>query len=166
MPEKQKYAFVADGVVEAVRAYLPGREPDGLIAVTPATGPAGVGYTWDGSTFAAPSRPEIPAEDLPRRVRQEGRRRLAALVADYSDLERETWKGQLAEARIVADGGSSTMIEDLAQPRGLTPAEMAQLIIDKDAALKSAIGPILAAQEVLLNSDPIPQDYRDDSRWP
>ncbi|WP_138423726.1 hypothetical protein [Maritimibacter alexandrii] len=167
MPEKQKFAFLVDGVVEAVRNYVPGREPEGLIAVTEATGPAGPGFSWDGATFAPPPPEDIPAEDLPGLVRQEGRRRLAALVAEYSDLERETWKGQLAEARIVVvDGGTSSLVEALASPRGLSATEMAQTIIAKDAALKAAIGPILAAQEALLNADPIPQDYRDASHWP
>jgi hypothetical protein len=166
MTEKQKYAFLADGVVEAVRGYLPGRAPDGVIAVTPITGPAGVGFTWDGSTFTAPESPAIPASDLPALVRREGRRRLAALVSDYSDLERETWKGQIAEAQIVAEGGTSALVNALAAPRGISAADMAQVIIAKDAALKASIGPILAAQEALLNADPIPQDYRNSSHWP
>lgn len=166
MPEKQKYAVLADGIVTAVHRYVPGREPEGMIAVTEATGPAGPGFRWDGATFVPPPQEAIPAEDLPSLVRQEGRRRLAALVAGYSDLERETWKGQLAEARIVVEGGSSPLVEALGVPRGLSAAEMAQVIIAKDAALKAAIGPILAAQEVLLNADPIPQSYRSDSWWP
>ncbi|MEC7763393.1 MAG: hypothetical protein VX874_15935 [Pseudomonadota bacterium] len=166
MTQKRKYAFISDGAVAAVRKYVPGRQPEGVVEVTSQTGDAGTGWAWDGSTFTAPARPDIPAGDLPSLVRQEGRRRLAALVEDYTDLERETWKGQLAEAQLVADGGSSALISALAVPRGLSAADMAQVIIAKDAALKAAIGPILAAQEALLNADPIPQDYRDDTHWP
>lgn len=166
MTQKREYAFINDGIVEAVRKYVPGRQPEGVVEVTTQTGAAGTGWSWDGSAFTAPPRPNIPASELPSLVRQEGRRRLAALVADYSDLERETWKGQLAEAQVVADGGTSTLVEALAAPRGLSAADMAQVIIAKDAALKAAIGPILAAQEALLSADPIPQDYHDAAHWP
>lgn len=166
MTQKREYAFINDGLVEAVRKYVPGRQPEGVVELTTQTGAAGTGWSWDGSTFTAPPRPDIPAGDLPDLVRQEGRRRLAALVAGYSDLERETWKGQLAEAQIVAGGGSSALIDALAVPRGVSAADMAQVVIAKDAALKAAIGPILAAQEALLNADPIPQDYHDAAHWP
>lgn len=99
-------------------------------------------------------------------IRAEGRRRLSLLVANYTDLERETWKGQLEEARAMLAGGSSSLVDTLAAPRGLTSTQMAQLIVDKAEAFKAGSAAILAAQEALLNSDPIPADYRDDVHWP
>lgn len=119
---------------------------------------------WEaqGNTIPAYSPPAVTVD----MVRQEGARRLAALVADYTELERETWKGQLEEARVVLDGGSSDLLDTLAAPRSLTATEMATVIVGKADAFKTASGAILAAQEALLNMDPIPADYTDDTRWP
>lgn len=106
------------------------------------------------------------AERVGTSIRAEAARRLEPLRGNYTDAERETWKGQIVEAERVAAGGESVMIETLAAPRGITSAKMAAVIIAKDAALKAASATVLAAQETLLAMDPMPEDYADDKWWP
>ena len=123
-----------------------------------------LGFEIPASWSETPPPPPVPVfteED----VRREGAVRLDGLVSGYTRAERETWKGQLAGARVVLDGGTSALIDALAAARGITAAAMAQVILDKETALMAAIGPVLAAQETLLNADPIP-DPSDPVHWP
>lgn len=53
----KKYAEIENGLVTSVRLYEEGRQPEGLVEVTDATGDAGVGCSWDGSKFIMPPKP-------------------------------------------------------------------------------------------------------------
>ena len=57
-----KYAKVEVGLVEAVLIYEEGNQPDDLIEVNDLTGDAGVGFTWNGTEFAAPVKPTMTEE--------------------------------------------------------------------------------------------------------
>ena len=53
----KRYAEIKDSMVTSVRLYDEGKQPDELTEVTEMTGPAGVGFSWDGSRFIAPPKP-------------------------------------------------------------------------------------------------------------
>lgn len=101
-------------------------------------------------------------------VKGEGVRRLRALVAQYSDAERETWPPQVREAEaVLADpAASAPLLGPLAQVRGITIAEMAQRVLTKADAFAGASGAILAAQKALLATSSPPENPTSDEHWP
>lgn len=57
-----KYAYVVNGVVTTVLVFDDHEQPHifgTAILVTDETGPAGYGYTWDGTVFTPPVEPEV-----------------------------------------------------------------------------------------------------------
>jgi hypothetical protein len=57
-----KYAYVVNGVVTTVLVFDDHEQPHifgTAILVTEETGPAGYGYTWDGTVFTPPVEPEV-----------------------------------------------------------------------------------------------------------
>ena len=102
------------------------------------------------------------------KVRAEGERRIEAIAKPYRPGERETWPVQIAEAEAVtADPATPTpLLDALRAPRGLTVAQMAARVLTKRDQFRSEAGAILAAQESLIATDPIPHDYADDAHWP
>jgi hypothetical protein len=101
-------------------------------------------------------------------VRSEAARRIAALGAEYTSEERETWHVQVSEAKaiIVDRTAPAPLLSAIATARGLPIEVMAQLVLTKAQQLAAATGAILAAQAVLLAQEPIPDDYADDKQWP
>jgi hypothetical protein len=77
-------------------------------------------------------------------------KRLAELEQPWDVSERSTWAMQLAGAKTVAEGGTSPIIDTLAASRsdGKTPAQLAQLIIEKANAHDTAKAAALAAFQV------------------
>lgn len=129
-----------------------------------------IGWTHDGTTFAAPA-PEAPPAPTEADVRALAARKLEAIGAPYSPAERETWGPQVAEAEryLAADpglGANTPILTALAAARGLSLLEMATLVIDKRNTYAAASGAILAAQAQILAMDPIPADFADPARWP
>ena len=95
-------------------------------------------------------------------------RRMESLASAYTPTERETWHVQIKEAEaFLADANAATpMLTPIAQARGVTVAQMAQHVLGLQAAFAAASGAILAAARVLTDSDPIPDDYKDNKHWP
>lgn len=111
------------------------------------------------------------AEDVkvdPMLVRAEAQRQINQLGPQYLDGERQTWATQIEEAKLVSLNPLATppLLTRLARGRGITVPAMAQRVLDKVDAFSQAAGDILEAQEKLLSSDPIPQDYANPVRWP
>ncbi len=100
-------------------------------------------------------------------VRAEGARRLALLVAEYSDRERETWGQQIAEAAAFTADNTAVVpiLSGVAAGRGVGVSDIAALVEQKSTEYAQASGQILGAQSALLRLDPIPQDYDADSHW-
>ena len=100
-------------------------------------------------------------------VRSEAARRMQALSPKTSQLEMATWDVQRGEAAAaIADEKTSTpLLSRLADSRELTIYQMAQVVLFKSDLLAAASGDILAAQERLLNTMPIPVDFIDDVWW-
>lgn len=115
-------------------------------------------YGWTVTTVAA-------TEAM---VRAEAARRMRALVASYSDAERETWAVQEEEAKaVLADAeADAPLLSQLADADGITVAAMATKVMTNAGLFKAASGAILAAQRTLIAMDPIPSDFTDDSHWP
>lgn len=131
---------------------------------------------------ATPGAPEPGAEGwvhywtIQRRVigeaevREEGARRLRALVDGYSAEERETWAQQEAEARsFISDNGASVpMIAALAAADNRTVGEMAARVVSHAESFKAAAATILARQRglcALARAGDAPFDYEDDRHW-
>jgi hypothetical protein len=58
------YAYIVDGVVTTVLVFDDQELPHtfgNAILVTEETGPAGIGYAWDGTVFTRPVEPEVIA---------------------------------------------------------------------------------------------------------
>ena len=56
------YAYVVDGIVTTVLVFDDQELPHTFgtaILVTNETGPAGIGYAWDGTVFTPPVEPEV-----------------------------------------------------------------------------------------------------------
>lgn len=100
-------------------------------------------------------------------VRQEAAMRLEMLGSPYQPQERETWHRQVEEAKavLVDSTVSVPLLEARATARSLTKTQMAQIVLQKADEYAAAVGKILAAQDSLLATNPIPEDYRDDKYW-
>lgn len=99
-------------------------------------------------------------------VRAECARRLSAVVAGYTQEERETWPVQIAEAKAVAAGATDApMLSALAAARGLSLAAFAAAVLQVTAATTVATASLLAAQARLLAMPAIPADYTADEWW-
>lgn len=107
--------------------------------------------------------PPPPTTDA---VRAECARRMAAIVAQYSPEERETWPIQVAEAQAVLAGGAEAlMLAPLAAARGLPLAVFAGAVVQTANATKAATAKLLAAQARMLALPEIPSDFADDKWW-
>ena len=81
-------------------------------------------------------------------VNAEYTRRMGAIAEAYPVHERESWPIQLAEAQTVLmylggelpEGVTSTWIDQCAHQRGMTRLELAQRIVAKDTAYRTASG--------------------------
>lgn len=109
-----------------------------------------------------------PGPATQQHVRFEAGRRIAALGAEYTPEERETWPVQVSEAKaIMADAAAlAPLLSAIATARVVPIEAMAQVVLTKAQQLAAATGAILAAQAVLLAQEPIPDDYADDKYWP
>jgi len=100
-------------------------------------------------------------------VRAEAARRLSVAVGPYTPQERDTWPVQISEAqKVLKDGGGSSILEPLAESRGISIEQMAQLVLDKSAAFQEVSGAILAAQKTLLDANTPISDYASNKHWP
>ena len=85
--------------------------------------------------------------------------------------ERETWHEQIKEAELILNESSvvdTSLIPILsarAESRNISLTEMANMVLTKRNEYKLAVSKILAAQDTLINSSPIPEDYQDDRYW-
>jgi len=52
----QKFAIMEGNAVKAVQLFEAGRAPADAIEITDETGPAGVGFLWDGGQFKQPPK--------------------------------------------------------------------------------------------------------------
>lgn len=111
--------------------------------------------------------PYVPAPPAPEEIRAECARRMAALVAQYSAEERETWPIQVAEAQAVMAGQTEglVMLPELAAARGLPVATFAGAVLQVANATKAATAHLLGAQAKMLAMAEIPNDYADDRWW-
>ena len=104
-------------------------------------------------------------------VRSEASMRLEHAGAPYVTQERETWHEQVKEAELVLNESSvvdTSLIPILsarAESRNISLTEMANMVLTKRNEYKLAVSKILAAQDTLINSFPIPEDYQDDKYW-
>lgn len=117
-------------------------------------------------TIQVEAPPVVPITSA--HVRAEAARRMALIAQPYSREERETWPQQIAEAEAyTADNRADVpMLTAIAEPRGLSVAQMATLVLTLRAQFKAATAAILAAQATLIAMDPIPQNYTDAEFWP
>lgn len=99
-------------------------------------------------------------------VRDEGARRLRILGSGYEPEERETWATQVEEALSYPGDPTPPMLTMLAQARSMTVADMVTRVLTLRDMNRNAAAAILAAQETLINTTPIPADYDDDTHWP
>jgi hypothetical protein len=99
-------------------------------------------------------------------VQAEMSRRMRMLAEDYEETERETWPTQVDEAKAIKAGGTTApLLQPLATAKGRTLAEQADRVLYLSATFAAASGAIMAARDVLLQADPIPDDYQDDRHW-
>lgn len=125
---------------------------------------------WDQCVGLGPAPYVPPPVSSPSAsdVRAEGARRLSMVAASYPLAERETWHKQLAEAEAysLSQLAATPLLDAYVASSGETKAQIVARIIANDLAFSAATGAILGAQRAILNMDPIPADYADDSRWP
>ena len=122
-----------------------------------------------GVSKPADARDTAPAITITAlHVRAEAARRLDAFVSIYTPQERETWHGQIHEARAYeADNTASTpFLSARAAKRGVSVATLAQDVLTKAAAFAAYSGDVLGAQDTLIAISPVPQDFEDDKHWP
>lgn len=125
------------------------------------------GYVFDREGNVVP-RVIVVTEVM---VRQEAATRLEMIASPYQPQERETWEEQVKEAEMIlnqsfeVDSISIPIITARAKARNITIEEMANIIIEKRNTYKTSVAKILAAQDVLINLSPIPEDFREDKYW-
>jgi hypothetical protein len=85
-------------------------------------------------------------------------RRLEALAAEYTEQERRTWPTQIEEARAILAGVEprTSLLAGRAAARGVPVADLARVVLDKEAVLAAASGAIMGARDTLAALDPIP----------
>jgi hypothetical protein len=85
-------------------------------------------------------------------------RRLEALASGYTPQERETWPTQIEEARAILAGVEprTSLLAGRAAARGVPLADLAQVVMQKEAAFAAASGAIMGARDTLAALDPIP----------
>lgn len=95
-------------------------------------------------------------------------RRMEIVVGQYSETEQKTWPMQIEEARAVLANpdDSALMIRPMAEARGQSVADFAAYIVQLNNAYRAATGAVFAASRRLMDSDPIPDDYKDNKHWP
>lgn len=93
---------------------------------------------------------EMPAEmarqsaAMRQRVRDSYSEAMRPISEAYPLEEREGWPEQIEAAKVVTAGGVSDLIDVLAAPRGLSAAEMAQTILQKQAGYRVIYGAMTA----------------------
>lgn len=141
-----KYAYLDGSTVEYVLVFEPGSQTEGGIEVTDETGPAGVGYTWDGAAFVPPVQPVVPVTI--EQVKSEAERRILALCPEWRQ------RNLTAQAVVLAKKGATNWTTE------------EQAAWDAGEALWTQIKAIRDASDVIEAMDPIPQDYTADGYWP
>lgn len=117
----------------------------------PEPGPDQV-VSWGGSDWAVRAKtPEELAQefaahqaDMRQRVRDSYSEAMRPISEAYPLEEREGWPEQIEAAKVVTAGGVSDLIDVLAAPRGLSAAEMAQTILQKQAGYRVIYGTMTA----------------------
>lgn len=130
---------VVVNVIEVVQGQIPDFAKDWPVAPT-----AGPGWTYDGSTFAAPV---APAPDAAL-VKAEAYRRIVAIVPEWRQ------RNLTARASILAEKGRANW----------SAGELAEW--DAGSAIWEDVAAIRAASDVIEALDPIPADFADDTHWP
>lgn len=166
----ERRAQILDGVVVNVVEVLVGAVPPDM-ADWPVAESAGPGWTWDGTTFTAPVV-VITSSD----VNRERDRRLlvgkgftptghgSEVVVNILDEPNLTGLATLAVVQSGAGNGAATIQwRDNADTLHTLSYNQVIELHGLAAAYKQAV---YAASWTLKDSDPIPADYADDSRWP
>jgi hypothetical protein len=112
--------------------------------------------------------PSLGVEEIPAQIIAERDRRMEIVVGQYSETEQKTWPMQIEEARAVlaAPDDPALMIRPMAEARGQSVADFAAYIVQLNNAYRAATGAVFAAARRLMDSDPIPDDYKDNKHWP
>ncbi|MEQ9634267.1 MAG: hypothetical protein RLN94_21330 [Roseovarius sp.] len=128
-----KYAQIEDGqVVNVVTSDANFAAEQGWVEA-----PKGVsiGWSYDGTTIAAPPPPPRDFADQQARLyeatKQAYSRAMRPISKQYPAEEREGWGEQVQAAQEVLAGGQNDLIDALRAPTGETANEMANLIITK-----------------------------------
>lgn len=177
-------AIIENGIVTNVIEADPDFELPGKTLVD--AGDAGIGWTWDGSTFtspapAAPPAPPAPTPPTAADVDTERDRRIADgfmfQSKDYQSRpeDRENISGA-ALAALAAQiggaqpgdyrwyGGDSDFVW-IAADNSLTPMDAHTMFAFGQAAMAHKQAHIFAAR-ALKDAVPIPAEYEDDGYWP
>lgn len=87
-------------------------------------------------------------------VRQIGARLLNDLASPYAPEERDTWAIQAkeAEAYLVDNSASTTMIDAIATARGISKDDLVLKIMENNNLFRAASGMILGKQQALLDA--------------
>lgn len=93
--------------------------------------------------------------------------RLDALATGYTTQEQQTWGTQVEEARAILAGNDprTQLLAKRAAARGVPLADLAEIVLEKEADLAAASGAIMGARDVLVTLDPIPDPATWDG-WP
>lgn len=150
--------------------------PDfGWLSFTATPGDTGAAFDVEALYTTMSNDPETeeyvapePEPVLPGAVRSEANRRLVAMASAYTPAERETWSVQIAEANALTANADAPAL--LLRALTNNDAEALELLRARVLMLAgefaAASGAILRARNIILDLDPIPSDYGDDSRWP
>lgn len=139
-----RLAQIEDGTVVNVAEARRGAVP-GFMFGWPEAGPeVGIGWTWDGETFAPPAPEPVTAEQ----VKAEAARRILVIAPE--------WRQRNLTARGVE-------LTNTRHDREWTAAERAEA--DAISAVWAEIAAVRAASDAIEAMDPIPQDFTDDSHW-
>jgi hypothetical protein len=155
MPTFYTYAPSADGHNVYSGAVEAAAQPADSLKWKPPAVAEGMEVYFDGHGWAVgPTVGSLNVDSLREAAHAANRmtfgKRLAELDQPWDSSERSTWAMQLAGAKTVAEGGTSPIIETLAASRtdGKTPAQLAQVIIEKANAHDTAKAAALAAFQV------------------
>lgn len=106
----------------------------------------------EGNTITVNISPALSG--MESSIRQHYAQKMAAVAAPYTPEERETWFAQVAEANAYqANNTASTpLLSAISAVRGVAVATLANTVITKDNAFRSAVGAILGEQQALIDT--------------